>query len=103
MSRRLTCHGALLAAAFTIAACAGDRTPDASSAADTAAAVDTSMALVIRGASIAIAVDSAPAAADSILRAAGMTAEAYDELMYQIASDSALSRMFEEALRGRRR
>ena len=102
MSRRLTCRSALLAGAVAIAACAGDRTPDASSAADTAA-VDTSMALVIRGASIAIAVDSAPAAADSILRAAGMTAEAYDELMYRIASDSALSRMFEEALRGRRR
>ena len=94
---------ALTVAGLVLAACTGDRS-QASPRADStsAAAVDSSMLIIARGASVAISVDSAPQRADSILAAAGMTVEEYEQLMYRIASDSTLSRLFAGALAGRR-
>ena len=93
----------LTVAALALAACGGDR-PAAAPRADPAGAapVVSSMLLITRGASIAISVDSAPQRADSILAAAGMTLEEYEQLIYRIASDSTLSRLFAGALQGRR-
>jgi hypothetical protein len=50
---------------------------------------------------VAIGVDRAPGRVDSILAAEGMTADDYERLMYRIASDSLMSRLFQEALQGR--
>jgi hypothetical protein len=87
-----------------LAACGGERAqpPAADSlSARGAPAVDSSMLLISRGAAVAIAVDAAPARVDSILAAEGMTVEDYEGLMYRIAADSVLSRLFNEALKGR--
>lgn len=97
--------GAVLALA-SVSACGGDRARPDSSTPDTAAAVaapeiDSSMLLVSRGAAVAIAVDAAPTRADSILGAMGFTVDEYEQLMYRIAADSALSRLFQQALQGR--
>ena len=86
--------------------CGGERAGAPAAAADSAPAavaqaVDSSMLLISRGAAVAIGVDRAPGRADSILAAEGMTADEYERLMYRIASDSLMSRLFQEALQGR--
>ena len=48
-------------------------------------------------AAVADAIRARPEAADSILRAAGYTAEEYGQLMYDIAADSAMSAAFTAA------
>ena len=88
-----------------VLACGGERARPPAAAADSAAAdapvVDSSMLLISRGAAVAIGVDRAPGRVDSILAAEGMTADDYERLMYRIASDSLMSRLFQEALQGR--
>jgi hypothetical protein len=44
-----------------------------------------------QAAAIANAIAAKPASADSILKANGYTAESFETLMYEIASDSAMS------------
>lgn len=83
---------------LVVMACGADR-PDA----DTAAAVsDTTAAAAGQegartAASIANAMESNPAAADSILTAAGHTRESFEALMYEIAADSSLSATYAAA------
>ena len=79
----------LLAAAISILAlgCAeGDDRSSSSAASDTSAVGRARSAAVV-----ANAIAAKPAAADSILRAAGYTAEEFEALMYRIAADSAMS------------
>ena len=92
-----------LAALVILSACGSkdDAKPADAAAAIERPEVDTTMAVVARGASVALAVDAMPTKADSILAAAGMTAEEYEALMYRIASDTLLSRLYEGAVRGR--
>jgi hypothetical protein len=97
--------GAVLVLAAALA-CGGDRSGPRPGAADSVASaprpvVDSTMLLVARGAAVAIAVDAAPGRVDSILAAEGLSPEAYERLMYRIASDSVLSRLYQEALQGR--
>jgi hypothetical protein len=103
MSARILAAASLsLAAAL---ACGGERARPGAAAADSAAAtapaVDSSMLLISRGAAVAIAVDRTPGRVDSILAAEGMTADEYEQLMYRVAADSLMSRLFQEALQGR--
>ena len=79
-------------APFLIAACGrgGEETPAAQ---DSVAAITQQQALVTAdvqlAATIARAIDAAPASADSIISAHGLTRETLDSLMYVIAGDSA--------------
>ncbi len=100
--------GRVAGAALLLAAvaCGGDRSRPQPGAADSVASaprpvVDSTMLLISRGAAVAIAVDAAPGRVDSSLAAEGLTAEQYEQLMYRIASDSAMSRLYQEALQGR--
>ena len=103
MSIRIPGAVALLVAGTL--ACAGERGRPSATTTDSppeaSSAVDSTMQLVIRGAAVAIAVDAAPDRADSILAAEGLSAGDYERLMYRIASDSLLSRLFRQALQGR--
>ena len=75
------------------AACAGD-----DDMRDTSAARDTSMAgRATSAAAVANAIAANPTAADSILRAAGYSREAFEQLMYDIAADSAMSAAYAAA------
>ena len=66
---------------------------------DTAGATDTSAASRARNAArVANAIAARPAAADSILRAAGYTPEEFERLMYEIAADSAMSAAYAAAM-----
>jgi len=77
--------------AFLIAACRGGG--EESSAQDSGVAITQQQAPVAPdvqlAATVARAIDTAPARADSILAAHGLTREALDSLMYVIAGDSA--------------
>ena len=62
---------------------------------DTTAARDTTVAGRARSAAaVANAIAAKPAGADSILRAAGYTREEFEQLMYDIAADSAMSAVY---------
>ena len=72
-------------------ACAADADPEANAA-------DTTRAGRARtAAAVADAILARPQAADSILRAAGYTADEYGQLMYDIAADSVMSAEFTAA------
>ena len=79
-------------APFLIAACGGgsEGTPEAQ---DSVAAVTQQRAPLAAdvqlAATVARAIDAAPASADSIMTAHGLTREALDSLIYVIAGDSA--------------
>jgi hypothetical protein len=64
-----------------VAGCAREREQSAASQPDRAT----------QAAAIANAIAAKPASADSILKANGYTAESFETLMYEIASDSAMS------------
>lgn len=64
----------------------------------TDAATDSTMGLVVRGASVALAVRSMPEKTDSILTAADMTVASYEQLMYRIAADPVASDLFVSAV-----
>jgi hypothetical protein len=97
--RRVMCGVAL-----ALAACGGsdDDAPPSVRAATDSVAVDTSMALVTRAATVTLGVDAMPAKADSILAASNLTIEEYEALMYRIAADSVLSALYGDAVRGGR-
>lgn len=80
-----------LAALLTVSlACAGDADPETNA--------DTTRAGRARAAAaVADAILARPQAADSILRAAGHTADEYGQLMYDIAADSVMSAEFTAA------
>lgn len=54
---------------------------------------------VDRAVAVARAIQVAPAAADSILAAHGLTRAGFDALMYDIAADSALAQTYADAIR----
>jgi hypothetical protein len=87
-------------AAVLVVACrgeGGDATRE-----DTAAPITEQAALdpdVQLAATVARAIDAAPASADSILSAHGLTRERLDSLMYAIAADSAKSAAYSAARR----
>jgi len=56
-------------------------------------------AAVDRAVAVAHAIRANPAAADSILAAHGLTRAGLDSLMYDVATDSALARVYTEATR----
>lgn len=75
----------LLAAGCT----GGDKSAPAAQGQSAAAATGVGRAKA--AAAVANAIDANPAAADSILRAAGYTPDSFERLMYDIAADSASS------------
>ena len=78
---------ALLLAA---AACgSGEKKSDTTAAATTPAAPASSRART--AAAVANAIEANPAKADSILKAAGYTRDSFQQAMYEIAADSAMS------------
>lgn len=88
-------------ASFLIAACrgGGEETPAAQ---DSVAAITQQAPLpadVQLAATVARAIDAAPASADSIISAHGLTRAALDSLMYVIAGDSAKSAAYIAARR----
>ena len=97
----MTRVSAILAALLVVVAigCAGgDRHSDTATARATAAANDTTTAGRARSvAAVANAIAAKPAAADSILRAAGYTREEFERLLYDIAADSAMSAVYSAA------
>jgi hypothetical protein len=85
-----------------VAACGGEggdrpreeEAPAAPAGAGAALSADVQLAV-----NVARAVDAAPASADSILAAHGLTLERLDSLMYAIAADSAKTAAYDAALR----
>ena len=78
---------AAAALALIISACAKTDGPAVGTASD-----DPAVA-----AATAKAIEASPAAADSILKAAGHTQESFEKLMYDIAADSAKSAAYAAA------
>jgi hypothetical protein len=80
-----------IVAALLLAAtgCATDERPESDTAGDRAAAPTGASARATLAARVANDIARTPAAADSILSAAGYTAESFERLMYEIAADSA--------------
>ena len=79
-----------VAIALAVAGCArADNAADST----TAAAADP----VVAAAATAKAIEANPAAADSILTAAGYTRESFQQFMYEIAADSAKSAAYSAA------
>ena len=87
------------AAALVAVSCArgGDDADTDTAAAAAAPAADPNADRARTAASVANAMAANPAAADSILRAAGYTREGFEALMYEIAADSAMSATFAAA------
>ena len=102
---RARARGASMLGMLCVIACGGEKVPPPpapdSSPAAIESPVDSTLLLFSRGAAVAIGVEAAPGRADSILAAEGMTIDEYERLMYRIASDSAMRRLFEQALQGR--
>jgi len=89
--RVLWCGAALLLAAAAGCGRGGEKT-------DTTVAVATSAAdRAVAAAAVANAIAANPAAADSILSEAGYTPDGFQQLMYQIAADSAMSASYAAA------
>lgn len=72
------------------AGCGGGEKP-APAVQDQAPARQTPMGLATEAARLANAIEALPSSADSILKAAGHTPESFQQLMYDIAADSAMS------------
>lgn len=58
-----------------------------------------SLADLDRSVTVARAIRATPGAADSILAAHGLTRSGFDSLMFAIAADSALARVYTESIR----
>lgn len=79
----------LIASLFALAAC-GEKAPEvAETPAAPAVSADVTLALTV-----ANGLDGAPAAADSVLQANGLTRAGFDSLLYRIAEDSTLSKQY---------
>ena len=90
----------ILGAMTLLAAASCSRAEDAdtdTAAVAPAAGADSTSERARSAASLADAIAANPAAADSILRAAGYTREGFEALMYEIAADSAMSATFAAA------
>jgi hypothetical protein len=83
MTRRMT-----ILCSIVLAACGGS--PD-----KTATPSSTVSPKVAKAAALAKELKANPDDADAILQRHGMTREQFDELMYEIASDEAMSQAFE--------
>jgi hypothetical protein len=96
--RTLRLGAAALLVLAACVACSGDGKVN-----DTAAAMPASASTASTGdragtaANVANAIRANPAAADSILTANGFTRDSFEELMYEIAADSALSATYAAA------
>lgn len=90
----------LIVLAVAAAACAGDagNMSDTGAPAVSATATDSATA----AANISNAIAANPAAADSILRANGHTAESFEQLLFDIAADSGMSARYAAAKTGSR-
>ena len=87
---------AITAALVLLAACAkSDDSAGSSAGSTTAAAPEADRAAAAAAVSNAIAAN--PGKADSILQANNMTRESFDQAMYEIAADSALSARYAAA------
>ena len=73
----------------TVACVSGEKKSDTTVAAATSAAPADNRART--AASVANAIEANPAKADSILKAAGYTRDSFQQAMYEIAADSAMS------------
>ena len=79
----------VLCALLIATGCGTDERPASDTTDAVAVAGPGSSERAVNAARIADAIARAPNAADSILSAAGYTAESYERLMYEIAADSA--------------
>lgn len=87
-----------LAALLVLAVgCAGGEKPAPPAQDSSAAAVPSGVDRATVAAAVANAIAATPEKADSILGAAGYTAESFQQLMYQIAADSAMSAAYAAA------
>jgi hypothetical protein len=82
-----------LLAAFLLAACAREADNTRDTAGTPGALADSATS----AATISNAIAANPAAADSILRANGHTADTFERLLYDIAADSAMSARYASA------
>ena len=73
----------------TVACASGEKKSDTTAAAATAAGPADNRART--AASVANAIEANPAKADSILKSAGYTRDSFQQAMYEIAADSAMS------------
>ena len=81
---------AMTALLLATAACAsGEKKSDTTAVTTTSAAPANNRART--AASVANAIEANPAKADSILKAAGFTRDSFQQAMYEIAADSAMS------------
>ena len=98
MTRNL-CLCCLSAVALVAVSCArgGDDADTDTAAVAAAPAADPSAERARTAAAVANAMAANPAAADSILTAAGYTRDSFQELMYDIAADSAMSAVYAAA------
>jgi hypothetical protein len=83
--------------ALALTGCAGETTDADRASGDSTTSVSTDD-LVTRAAEITKAMDADPAAVESILETHGVTPEEFEEMMYEIAADPALSEAYEAAL-----
>ena len=72
----------------TVACASGEKKSDTTAAAMSAAPANNRARTA---ASVANAIEANPAKADSILKAAGYTRDSFQQAMYEIAADSAMS------------
>jgi hypothetical protein len=77
----------LVLSALALAACAPKEEMPATDAPTVSAEVTLALA-------VAAGIDLAPASADSVLTANGLTRLAFDSLLYRIASDSTMSKQY---------
>jgi hypothetical protein len=83
--------------ALVLTGCAGE-TPDADRASSESTTSVSNDDLVTRAAEITKAMNADPSAVERILETHGVTPEEFEEMMYEIAADPALSQAYEAAL-----
>lgn len=79
----------IILSAVALAACGGSESSDTVEMAAAPVSPDVSLALTV-----ADGIQAAPAMADSILQANGLTRAGFDSLLYKIAADSTLSAQY---------
>ena len=84
-------------AALAVMGCARDEEAPDTSVAAAAEAMSPAEERARSAAAVANAIAARPAAADSILQAAGFTRAGFDSLMYEIAADSSASAAYAAA------
>lgn len=79
----------IILSAVALAACGGSESSDTVEIAAAPVSPDVTLALTV-----ADGIQAAPAMADSILQANGLTRAGFDSLLYKIAADSTLSAQY---------